>query len=111
MNELHSTDWWRAVNAEFIYEQELANRSGYNFAYPNYQHIDPLTSCDQQTYCSPTESVDMGYIDANYRYPEMQTYAPCAGPKPWNFAYCYGFYGEPACQFTNIVDMEDFMYE
>lgn len=36
-------------------------------------------------------------------------YAPCQGPRPWNFSYCYGFYGEPACPMVNLVDMEDFM--
>lgn len=35
--------------------------------------------------------------------------APCQGPRPWNFSYCYGFYGEPACPLVNIIDMEDFM--
>lgn len=39
----------------------------------------------------------------------MLTYAPCQGPRPWNFAQCYGFYGQPACPLLNIIDMEDFM--
>lgn len=38
-----------------------------------------------------------------------QTYAPCQGPQPWNYAYCYGSYDEAPCQFSNVVDMEDFM--
>lgn len=37
------------------------------------------------------------------------SYAPCQGPRPWNFAQCYGFYGQPACSLLNIIDMEDFM--
>lgn len=37
-------------------------------------------------------------------------YAPCQGPRPWNYSYCYGFYGEPACPLVNLVDMEDFMW-
>lgn len=41
--------------------------------------------------------------------PVIPTYAPCQGPRPWNFAQCYGFYGEPACPLINLVDMEDFM--
>lgn len=45
------------------------------------------------------------YSDGN----EMATYAPCQGPRPWNFAQCYGFYGQPACSLLNIIDMEDFM--
>lgn len=39
----------------------------------------------------------------------LVTYAPCQGPRPWNFAQCYGFYGQPACSLLNIIDMEDFM--
>lgn len=39
----------------------------------------------------------------------ITTYPPCQGPRPWNFAYCYGYYGEPACPMINMVDMEDFM--
>lgn len=38
------------------------------------------------------------------------TYAPCQGPRPWNYAQCYGFYGEPPCPLVNLVDMEDFMW-
>lgn len=41
--------------------------------------------------------------------PMIPTYPPCQGPRPWNFAQCYGFYGEPACPLLNLVDMEDFM--
>lgn len=40
----------------------------------------------------------------------LVTYAPCQGPRPWNFAQCYGFYGQPACSLLNIIDMEDFMW-
>lgn len=40
----------------------------------------------------------------------LPEYAPCQGPRPWNYAYCYGFYGEPACPMINLVDMEDFMW-
>ena len=43
----------------------------------------------------------------NYSY---QSYVPCRGPRPWNFAECFGFYGEAPCQYANVaVDMEDFM--
>jgi hypothetical protein len=35
--------------------------------------------------------------------------APCQGPQPWNYAYCYGFYGDPPCHFADVTDMEDFM--
>lgn len=56
-------------------------------------------------------------FDANVR-PEntavfaepLNGYAPCQGPRPWNFAQCYGFYGEPACPLVDIIDIEDFMW-
>jgi hypothetical protein len=39
-----------------------------------------------------------------------QSNAPCRGPQPWNFAECFGFYGDAPCQYANVaVDMEDFM--
>lgn len=42
-----------------------------------------------------------------YEYPQ---YAPCeGGPGPWNFNYCYGFFGEAPCPYANVIDMEDFM--
>lgn len=42
-----------------------------------------------------------------YEYPQ---YAPCdGGPGPWNYNYCYGFFGEPPCPYANVIDMEDFM--
>lgn len=45
----------------------------------------------------------------NYYYME-QSYTPCRGPRPWNFAECFGFYGDAPCQYANVaVDMEDFM--
>jgi hypothetical protein len=39
-----------------------------------------------------------------------QSNVPCRGPQPWNFAECFGFYGDAPCQYANVaVDMEDFM--
>lgn len=52
---------------------------------------------------------NVGFGSENYYYIE-QSYAPCRGPRPWNFAECFGFYGEAPCQYANVaVDMEDFM--
>lgn len=50
-------------------------------------------------------SENVGFYSENMSpYP-----APCHGPQPWNYAYCYGYYGEEPCQFSNVIDMEDFM--
>lgn len=54
---------------------------------------------------SQSQSPQQPYGDGN----AMVSYAPCQGPRPWNFAQCYGFYGQPACSLLNIIDMEDFM--
>lgn len=39
----------------------------------------------------------------------LNGYAPCQGPRPWNYAHCYGSYDEPACPLVNNIDIEDFM--
>lgn len=39
----------------------------------------------------------------------VQTYPPCVGTEPQDYAYCYGLNGNQPCQFTSIIDMEDFM--
>ena len=57
-----------------------------------------VTSYDNNLNMNPSD---------NYSY---QSYVPCRGPRPWNFAECFGFYGEAPCQYANVaVDMEDFM--
>lgn len=55
------------------------------------------------------QDVEMNAPAANYFIDSVQSYPPCLGPQPWNFAQCYGYYGEAPCQFANVVDMEDFM--
>lgn len=59
-----------------------------------------------QSQSQPSPSLPMPYADDDNA---MTSYAPCQGPRPWNFAQCYGFYGQPACSLVNIIDMEDFM--
>lgn len=60
-------------------------------------------SNDANNYFPPPPSSYAGDVNATLSYP------PCQGPRPWNFAQCYGFYGQPACSMLNIIDMEDFM--
>jgi hypothetical protein len=36
-------------------------------------------------------------------------HAPCQGSQPWDYGYCFGGYGAEPCQYTNVVDIEDFM--
>lgn len=61
-------------------------------------------SNDANNYFPPPPSSYAGDGSTTLSYP------PCQGPRPWNFAQCYGFYGQPACSMLNIIDMEDFMW-
>lgn len=90
-----------------------------NYNFTNYENNSqpPVTMIPT---ASPMQLQPFGYLpfaahpQAHYP-PEneleipLPDYAPCQGPRPWNFSYCYGFYGEPACPLVNLVDMEDFM--
>lgn len=48
------------------------------------------------------------FMEQPYPLPD---YPPCQGPPggPWNYGYCYGFYGEAPCPYVDVIDMEDFM--
>lgn len=127
--------WWEAVTAEFVYEQGQVNSLNAahfttydqqtSLPYDNnaYHHNSsashsPIIYSNQQ---SPSDRYSVGsnadpyntgppspeYLAAGY--PHAGVYAPCDGPRPWNYNYCYGYYGEPACPMVNMVDMEDFM--
>lgn len=76
-------------------------------SYPNYSNHVEMPP--QNAYYEPSFSQNGAFTDGNYFTDNMQTYPPCQGPQPWNFAQCYGYYGEAPCQFSNVVDMEDFM--
>lgn len=112
--------WWDAVNSEFVYEQgQIQSMNLFQRCY-NASQLDDVqcVSSGLGDYQSPhfineTLPVPPHYSPAQSDYsctfPDIPTYAPCQGPRPWNFAYCYGYYGEPACPLINMVDMEDFM--
>ncbi|ALC46251.1 CG31031 [Drosophila busckii] len=82
-----------------------ANLSGYN-AYQQHQQLNFQPGyVAQQQQQQPPPSV-------NYMQPNMlQMSAPCRSNQPWSYDYCYGYAPnnpEP-CQFTQFVDIEDFM--
>lgn len=109
------TSWFEAVNSEFLYEQSQikdinAIGGGQIFEenfYPNEPSIQPDPAQKNVQFQRPIAMHlnNQVYVGAD----SITTYAPCQGPKPWNFAQCYGFYGQPACPLVNIIDMEDFM--
>lgn len=126
--------WWEAVNSEFVYEQGQVNKmsacqhgvgtatttGSYTPNYDPYQElqcINPDTCGYPIKSYSPSDDLAEQYATSSYcqtapeygNYPVIAAYAPCQGPRPWNYAYCYGYYGEPACPLINMVDMEDFM--
>lgn len=75
-------------------------------AYQNYSN--PMQST---AYFNQSNSQSAGFSGGSYFIDTAQTYPPCQGPRtqPWNFAQCYGYYGEAPCQYADVVDMEDFM--
>lgn len=88
--------------------QNTADNTNY---YGNSQFDEPAVApinlyVNQQipNYQNQTTPQLNGYFIDN-----VQSYPPCQGPQPWNYAQCYGYYGEAPCQFANVVDMEDFM--
>lgn len=114
--------WWEAVNSEFAYEQgQIQNMNLYQRCYNESQFEDgQCINSNMCEYQSPHFINDARPLVPNCyspvqteyscgAFPDIPTYAPCQGPRPWNFAYCYGYYGEPACPLINMVDMEDFM--
>lgn len=81
---------------------------GYNHTeYAAIQHV-PETNVN---FNAPSAGAGGYYCEDGYpSYFEYPQYAPCdGGPGPWNFNYCYGFFGEPPCPYANVIDMEDFM--
>lgn len=77
-------------------------------------YSNQTTPSDRFSVCSNIEQYNTGplspdYLVAGGGYPRSGSYAPCDGPRPWNYDYCYGYYGEPACPMISMVDMEDFM--
>lgn len=122
MNLPRPANWWYPSNP--------------GFSYPNEQ-TKIIESYPEQNMSMQNQCFDNGYnlqkvpdgsnfgnglvpqVPQNYSnqgsefggfYPEqMAIYPPCQGPQPWNYAYCYGYYGEEPCPYVNVVDMEDFM--
>lgn len=84
-------------------QQVPAFNQDYNAQYSDYQ----LHANNQMIY---QNNVQQTYVPSGDFYQELTpTYPPCQGPQPWNFAQCYGYYGEAPCQFADVIDMEDFM--
>lgn len=90
-----------------IYENSVpAFNQDYNVHYADYQsHVN-----NQMIY-QDNNNMQSTYVPSGDQfYQELTpTYPPCQGPQPWNFAQCYGYYGEAPCQFADVIDMEDFM--
>lgn len=115
-----SHSWWEAVNSEFVYEQgQIQSMNLFQHCYESQLDDVQCVSSglgDYQSahnFMTETRPLSTCYSTVQSEYPctfpDIPTYPPCQGPRPWNFAYCYGYYGEPACPLINMVDMEDFM--
>lgn len=68
----------------------------------------PTAPAPVYTHQQPSPVMNPAYMEQPYPLPN---YPPCQGPPggPWNYGYCYGFYGEAPCAYVDVVDMEDFM--
>lgn len=75
-----------------------------------YQQPMSLVSSPVPAYTHHQPSVPMNPAFMEQPYP-LPNYPPCQGPPggPWNYSYCYGFYGEAPCPYVDVIDMEDFM--
>lgn len=82
--------------------------------YCGYQQPLPLPSSPQivprafyNGFPNVANSLAAGQLYAN------PAYAPCQTASPWNYSLCYGYYGQHQppnpCQFTQFIDIEDFM--
>lgn len=107
-----SSSWFDAVNTEFFFEQSQVKnvRSIGNRILEDSTHsqIDLLNE-DQQYKRHLKNELNISNSSVYCENNAIISYAPCQGPRPWNFAQCYGFYGQPACPLSKIIDMEDFM--
>lgn len=107
-----SSTWFDAVNSEFFFELSQAKNVGSigNRIFEDNTHKKVALLHEDQHYERQLNnnmkvSSSSVYCENN----AIISYTPCQGPKPWNFAQCYGFYGQPACPLAEIIDMEDFM--
>lgn len=126
-----ASTWFEAVNSEFCYEQkQIKDLNSNSLQLYGISAADHSVDMREQplTALTTTEPIhaNVGYyqrpISMHYNNGysatgsyvgdgnELMTYAPCQGPRPWNFAQCYGFYDQPPCALLNIIDMEDFMW-
>lgn len=133
LRQPNSPTWFEAVNSEFYYEQQqisnLKTNYNRNLSTENMEFFHTDNSvCSvadfqmeqvQSTQFVPMHATNQTHFPNDFgqnilspmaepQYPIVGQ-APCEGPRPWNFAQCYGFYGEPPCPMVNIIDMEDFM--
>lgn len=109
---IRSSTWFNAVNTEFFFEQCQVKKIrliGNQIFGNNTNTQVELLHEDQQYERQLNNNLKVSNSSVCCENIAMISYAPCQGPKPWNFAQCYGFYGQPACPLAKIIDMEDFM--
>lgn len=107
-----SSTWFDAVNAEFFFEQSQVKnlRSiGYRIFEDNTHERVALLHEDLHYERQLNNNLNVSNPSVHFENNAIISYAPCQGPKPWNFAQCYGFYDQPPCPLAKIIDMEDFM--
>ncbi|KFB46057.1 AGAP002942-PA-like protein [Anopheles sinensis] len=105
-------------NNDYHHQQLVPPGGGGAYHQPFYQGPPPPPPSGPSAYAEMGETVDLmsqNVSQASYTAPFLEqpyvaaSYAPCQGPPPWNYAHCYGYYGQEPCPYVNMVDMEDFM--
>lgn len=93
----------------------VANNTGFHCQPPTpgaYQQPAMMPTAPSPVYNHhqppPPPAMNTAYMERPYPLPN---HPPCQGPPggPWNYGYCYGFYGEAPCAYVDVIDMEDFM--
>lgn len=116
-NEFTPTTDFFGIDNSVPYEQQVPTYNGNYSGQINYpvqvqqvQQMQQVQQVHNYSAFPPPTNYHFGPGQEQFQeFPEVPSYPPCQGPQPWNYAYCYGYYGEAPCQFVDVVDMEDFM--
>lgn len=111
MNLPRPANWWYPSNPGYAYPSEPTKmiesypEQMQNQCFDNGYNLQKVP--DGTNFGGP--QVPQNFSNQGFYPEQMAIYPPCQGPQPWNYAYCYGYYGEEPCPYVNVVDMEDFM--
>lgn len=100
------------MNQNQIPDNRMCTHSGYNSNYPTNQcyNNDPNPYSVAAPYYPPQEVYNLGDVQVGYLRQPVIPNLPCQQSQQWDYSsMCYNVDGQP-CQYTNVVDLEDFMW-